>query len=51
MIGRAEILDFSSVVVKLESNPAVGSKTNFTCTVSDPSCMRNGKIRLHPVRC
>lgn len=51
MIGRAGIWDFFSVVVKLGSNPAVKSKTNFTCAVSDPSCVRNGKIRLHPVRC
>lgn len=37
--------------LKLGSNPAVESKTNFTCAVSDPSYGRNGKIRLHPVRC
>lgn len=39
------------MVGKSGSNPAVKSKTNLTCAASDPSWVRNGKIRLHPVRC
>lgn len=49
--GLFYFFDFSSMLVKPGSHPAVGSKANFTCTGLDPSCMQNGKIRLHPVRC
>lgn len=51
MIRTARVWDFSSVVGKPGSNPAVESKRNLTCGVSDPSWVENGEIRLHLGRC